>query len=1124
MPKSVMPQGVEHDHLLWYKDAIIYQLHVRSFADGIQDGVGDFRGLAGKLDYLQDLGVTAIWLLPFYPSPLKDDGYDIADYTNIHPNYGVLRDFEIFLREAHRRRLRVITELVLNHTSDQHPWFQRARRAEPGSTFRDFYVWSDTPDRYREARIIFKDFEISNWTWDPVAHAYYWHRFYSHQPDLNFHTPEVREAMFGVVDFWMGLGVDGMRLDAVPYLFEREGTSCENLPETHEYLKELRAHVARHFPDRMFLAEANQWPEDAVAYFGNGDECHMAFHFPLMPRLFMAIRMEDRYPIVDILAQTPAIPDNCQWAVFLRNHDELTLEMVTDEERDYMYRVYAQDKQARINLGIRRRLAPLLENNRRRIELMVGVLFSLPGTPVIYYGDEIGMGDNIYLGDRNGVRTPMQWSAERNAGFSSVNPQKLFLPVIIDPEYHYQAINVEVQQANPSSLLWWMKRLIALRKQFRCFGRGSMTLLSPANHKVLALIRRLSPLAPAGRGVGGEGEETILLVANLARFPQWVELDLAEFGGLVPIELFSGSAFPAITERPYPFTLGPDGFYWFSLEQPRSRHQPRPLTDETLPELIVTSPWPDLLNERGVAALEEILARYLRARRGFGGKPNRTESITLLEWLLLSAAEQPVCLLFLAVNSLEGEPDKQVLPLLFVPDRLVERMPAELKPARLARLRGVEEGVLLDACWDPNFAEELLVWIARQGTLEGKTGVLTGSLISPDSLPSDAPVPTPITIHRTEQNNTIFALADQYVLKVFRRVEEGTNPELEVGRFLTVREFAHTPPLLGALEYRPLGREPLTLAVLHRTVPGAETAWGYTLGWLSRFFERALASAPLASVLVPSARTLLELAPLPPPTQATEMLEGYLESAILLGRRTAELHQTLASDRDDPAFAPEPFSPLHQRSVYQSAHNSTSQTLTDLRRCLADLPEVQRQQAAADPGAARGDHATFPPPDAAKGELDPDPHSRRPAPGPGAAHRQGFRLPGLRGRPRPDHHGAATEAVLSARPGHHDSLVPLLLLGGAAGPGGRHRGSARGPVAPGAVGQLLVSVGQQPLSARLPGDGRQQLLSAGQPGRVARLARHVPAGENHPELAHDLAHRPDWVGIPLRGLLQLLGS
>ena len=543
----------------WYKDAIIYEVHVRAFFDSVTDGIGDFGGLTQKLPYLEDLGVTAIWLLPFCPSPLKDDGYDISDYTDVHRSYGSLKDFQRFMREAKRRGLKVITELVLNHTSDQHLWFQRSRRAPPGSRWRDFYVWSDTSDKYRDARIIFKDFESSNWTWDPVAKAYYWHRFYSHQPDLNWENPEVRKAMFAAMDFWFDMGVDGLRLDAVPYLFEREGTNCENLPETHAALKELRKHVDEKYEGRMLLAEANQWPEDAVAYFGNGDECHMAFHFPIMPRLFMGLRMEDRHPITEILRITPPIPENCQWAMFLRNHDELTLEMVTDEERDYMYRTYAQDRGMRINLGIRRRLAPLLENDRRRIELMNALLLSLPGTPVLYYGDEIGMGDNIYLGDRNGVRTPMQWSPDRNAGFSRANPQKLYLPVNIDPEYHYEALNVETQNNNSHSLLWWMKRMIAQRKQHPAFGRGKMEILFPSNRKILAFVREFE-------------DEKILVVANLSRFTQCAELDLSKHREAVPVEVFGRNRFPAITEQPYLLSLGPHAFQWFHL-QPREQSQ-----------------------------------------------------------------------------------------------------------------------------------------------------------------------------------------------------------------------------------------------------------------------------------------------------------------------------------------------------------------------------------------------------------------------------------------------------------------------------------------------------------------------------------------------------------------------
>jgi maltose alpha-D-glucosyltransferase/alpha-amylase len=539
---------------LWYKDAIIYELHVRTFADGNDDGIGDFKGLCDRLDYVQGLGVTCLWLLPFFPSPLKDDGYDISDYTGIHPSYGTLDDFRRFLDAAHARGLRVVIELVLNHTSDQHPWFQRARSAPEGSRERDYYVWSRSNTKYGDARVIFVDGEASNWSWDPVAGAYYWHRFFFHQPDLNYDNPAVVQEMKAVLDFWLALGVDGFRLDAVPYLVERDGTSCENLPDTHSVIKELRRHVDSRAAGRMLLAEANQRPEDVRSYFGEGDECHMAYHFPVMPRLFMGLHLEDRQPIVDAMERTPAIPDTCQWALFLRNHDELTLEMVTDDERDYMYLAYSLDPQARLNLGIRRRLAPLVGNSRRRIELLMSVLLSFPGTPVLYYGDEIGMGDNLYLGDRNGVRTPMQWSGDRNAGFSRADPARLYSPVITDPVYGYQAVNVEAQDRDSASLLHWMRNMIRLRRMFKVFGRGTIEFLRPANTRVLAYVRRL-------------GDDVILCVVNLSRSAQPVELDLQAFAGLSPIEMLGYTEFPAIGAPPYFLTPGPYGFYWFELRR-----------------------------------------------------------------------------------------------------------------------------------------------------------------------------------------------------------------------------------------------------------------------------------------------------------------------------------------------------------------------------------------------------------------------------------------------------------------------------------------------------------------------------------------------------------------------------
>src|SRR5579884_3360911 len=695
-----MPQSEIYfeDNPLWYKDAIIYELHVKAFHDSNGDGIGEFRGLTEKLDYIESLGITAIWLLPFYPSPLKDDGYDIADYMNVHPHYGTLRDFKVFLREAHRRGLRVITELVLNHTSDQHPWFQRARRAKPGSVWRDFYVWSETADKYRDARIIFKDFEASNWSWDPIANAYFWHRFYHHQPDLNFDNPEVGKALFEVVNFWLAMGVDGMRLDAVPYLYEREGTNCENLPETHVFLKQLRREVDLQFRNRMFLAEANQWPEDAVAYFGNGDECQMAFHFPVMPRMFMALRMEDRFPILDILAQTPQIPDSCQWAMFLRNHDELTLEMVTDEERDYMYRAYAHDPQMRVNLGIRRRLASLLGKDWNQIELMNGLLFSLPGTPVIYYGDEIGMGDNIYLGDRNSVRTPMQWSADRNAGFSKASPHRLYLPIIIDPDAHYEAFNVEAQQNNRNSMLWWMKRMIAMRKRYKAFGRGTLEFLLPDNHRVLAFIRRFQ-------------DEIILVVANLSRFVQFAAIDLSEFKGVTPMEMFGRTEFPLIGETPYSLTIGAHAFYWFVLPA-KTAELAEASQGKALRSITVSESWMNVFHARPRAVLEEGLMHYLPARRWLSGKGRHIKAATLVEIAAVPADGSDSCITLVLVEYTAEESEIYAVPLSFAAGERAEQVRQQSRDSILAEIQILDDstpsGVLYDAAIDKSFCSELL--------------------------------------------------------------------------------------------------------------------------------------------------------------------------------------------------------------------------------------------------------------------------------------------------------------------------------------------------------------------------------------------------------------------------------
>src|SRR6187200_1599253 len=680
---------------LWYKDAIIYEMHVKTFCDSDGDGMGDFRGLIEKLDYLQELGITAIWLLPFYPSPLRDDGYDIADYFDVNPNFGSLDDFRAFLDAAHARNLLVITELVINHTSDQNPWFQKSRRAVAAAgasvssddlAYKDFYVWSDTPEKYKDSRIIFKDFETSNWAWDPVAKAYYWHRFYSHQPDLNFDNPAVHDAVEKVCDFWLGLGVDGLRLDAIPYLYERENTSCENLPETHQYLRKLRAHIDAKFPNRMLLSEANQWPEDAAAYFGNGDESHMNFHFPLMPRMFMSLQMEDRFPIIDILEQTPSIPEQCQWAMFLRNHDELTLEMVTDEERDYMYRVYATDPHARINLGIRRRLAPLLANSRRKIELLNILLFSMPGTPIIYYGDEIGMGDNFYLGDRNGCRTPMQWSPDRNAGFSRANPQQLYLPITIDPEYHYEAINVENQQKNLSSLLWWTRRVIAMRKNFKAFSRGSLEFLNPDNSKVLSFLRCFE-------------NETILVVVNLSRFAQPAELDLAKFSGCIPMEVFSRNRFPAIRRSRYPLTLGPHAHYWFVLQSPsaatRARKRAKTPTVASMPG------FSELLSGSSRRDLERtILPSYLTGCRWFGSKARSFRNLKVTEQLAFSADADGARLWFIDVNYLDAPTERYAVPVKIASGEAAHSITQNASHAIVAHFGRKNGAILCDAIWD----------------------------------------------------------------------------------------------------------------------------------------------------------------------------------------------------------------------------------------------------------------------------------------------------------------------------------------------------------------------------------------------------------------------------------------
>jgi maltose alpha-D-glucosyltransferase/alpha-amylase len=910
----------------WYKDAVIYEIPIRGYADSNADGVGDIEGLISKLDYVEDLGVDAIWLLPFYPSPLRDGGYDISDYTSVHPMYGTLPDFKRLLREAHARGIRVITELVINHTSRAHAWFERARRSPKGSKARDFYVWSDDPKRFSDVRIIFKDFENSNWTWDPVAGAYYWHRFYSHQPDLNFDNPAVCDAVFKLLDFWLGMGVDGLRLDAVPYLYERDDTTCENLPETHAFLRRLRAHVDQKFADRMLLAEANMWPEDAAAYFGAGDECHMNFHFPLMPRMFISLELEDRFPIADILRQTPAIPKNCQWATFLRNHDELTLEMVTDEDRDYMYRAYARESLARLNLGIRRRLAPLLKT-RDKIELLNGLLFSLPGTPVLYYGDEIGMGDNVYLGDRDGVRTPMQWSADRNAGFSSANPQQLYLPVITDPEYRYEAVNVQAQQANPTSLLWWMKRIIAQRKQSRALRQGELELLHPSNSKIFAFLRSIE-------------DETVLVVANLSRFHQWVELELSRFEGLVPIEMSGLAHFPAITGSPYRLSLSPHGFIWFRLE----RRGTARLTGEQAPHARARGDWLELLSPEPSPLLERAVLAYVRERRWFRSKSREPKQGRIAEVVEFGNAGGRHALLLFDVEFDDASPETYVVPLVFVPEGELAELKNRSPEALIAFIDGASPGALFDGLVTGHSLEPLVdamlgrsVGRSAEGRLGGAAHALLGEARDRGEL-----VPRQRDI---EQTNSVVNLGDRVLFKLFRRAEPGVNSELEIGTFFTEEHRSvPVPRTLGSLGYRKRTGESSVIALAQEFVPSEGTAWSLALQRIERFCDEILAHPP-SDAPPPPAKGYLARARAGPPPLVRDLATGFLADVQLLGRRTAELHLVLASDDENSAFVPEPFSAMHANSIYQWSHALLSRTCEQLSRRLSDLPERARKHA-----------------------------------------------------------------------------------------------------------------------------------------------------------------------------------
>ena len=860
---------------LWYKDAIIYQLHVKSFFDSNNDGIGDFPGLISKLDYIADLGVNTLWLMPFYPSPRLDDGYDISDYRAVHPEYGRMADVRRFIVAAHKRGLRVVTELVINHTSDQHPWFQRARRAKPGSAMRNFYVWSDNDQKYKDTRIIFVDSERSNWTWDPIANAYYWHRFYSHQPDLNFDNPKVMEAVLGVMRFWLDLGVDGLRLDAVPYLAEREGTNNENLPETHEILKRIRAEIDRAYPDRMLLAEANPWPEDTKDDFGQGDECHMAFHFPLMPRMYMALAREDRFPITDIMRQTPQIPDTCQWAIFLRNHDELTLEMVTDSERDYLWQTYATDRRARINLGIRRRLAPLLERDRRRVELMNSLLLSMPGTPVIYYGDEIGMGDNIRLGDRDGVRTPMQWTPDRNGGFSRADFNALALPTIMDPLYGYESVNVEAASRDPYSLLHWMRRMLSVRRTHAAFGRGTLRFLYPKNRKVLAYLRE-------------HGGEALLCVANVSRTPQAVELDLSEFAGRVPIELNGGSLFPPIGQLTYLLTLPPFGFYWFILAKESDApdwHTPAPEPMPDFATLVLRNTLDDGLKASADPLLNrDTLPAYLAKRRWFSAKGDKLDQARLTYTARLPDGDREMLLAEVETTSANAT-TRWLLPLTTVwEDETSAALPGQLALARVRRGRRV--GLLTDAFALPGFAQQVTKLLANAASIDTPDGWIlfkpTPGMEESLRRKPDAPV-----IWLTaEQSNSSLIVDDAIMLKIFRKVTAGDHPEAEMGRYLTAHGYANSPLLLGeVIRVDGQGQEH-SLAVAQSFIRNQGDAWT----WRLNQFKRALDHLDIHEAAAQS---------------RADDAEDYRDFAATIGRQLAAMHVVLARPTDEEAFKPE---------------------------------------------------------------------------------------------------------------------------------------------------------------------------------------------------------------------------
>jgi maltose alpha-D-glucosyltransferase/alpha-amylase len=1085
---------------LWYRDAVIYQVHIRGFFDSNDDGIGDLRGLTSKLDYIRELGVDTVWLQPFYPSPLKDDGYDVADYLNVHPQYGTREDFRRFVREAHRRSLRVITELIVNHTSERHPWFQAARRAPAGSRKRDFYVWSDSDQKYRGTRIIFTDTEPSNWTWDPVAKAWYWHRFFSHQPDLNFDNPSVLKAVVRAMRFWLDLGVDGFRLDAIPYLIEREGTSNENLPETHAVIRQIRAALDARYPNRVLLAEANQWPEDVREYFGSGDECHMAYHFPLMPRIYMAIAQEDRHPVVEIMQQTPAIPPNCQWAIFLRNHDELTLEMVTSRERDYMYRMYAADAQARINLGIRRRLASLMENDADRIKLMNSLLLSMPGSPIIYYGDEIGMGDNIFLGDRNGVRTPMQWTPDRNAGFSRADPQRLYAPPIMDAIYGYQAVNVEAQSRDASSLLNWMRRMLAVRKTSRAFGRGRLTFLKPGNRKVLAYLRETD-------------DEAILCVANMGRSAQPVELDLKRYRGRVPVEMLGRTAFPPVGELAYLLTLPAHGFYWFRLDADAAVpewHGEHLATDD-LPVLVLFDGWTSFFRERvvpwriGMAETvrtqleDEVLPRYVEPRRWYAAKGEPIRRARLAEPTLWESGGHTW---LLAVVAIEGpaEPGRYLLPLALAWEETEEARVRTLGPGTIAKARQQARiGVIADAMFDEAFCHAVVEAIAEGREVAATHGRVRfvptkafGTVAGPDYPALEVSRPQP------QSSNSVVTLGERLFLKLYRRLRPGINPEVEIGRFLTeVVRFPHCVPVAGAVEYVGADGAVTTLALLQGYVSNSGDGWGWAVDYLERFLE--------------AQRTRAD----PPPADAHG---GFLALVQTLGARTAALHQALATATGDPAFDPEPFTE-HDRTEWQRrVRTEASATLALLERSLPGLDEPARTDAQALLAARDQVLVRI---DALQGATGPLLKSRCHGDyhlGQVLLARNDFVIIDFEGEPaRPLEERRAKSSPLRDVAGmlrSFDYARATALRNVGRGDGEHARLAALAADWLAAIRAAFLDAYDQTLRATGAGG------LAGAAGDLAALAELEKALY---ELRYELANRPPWAGIPLAGVRALAG-